>query len=70
MTKEAWDAKHPDEGLPELRGQLLQLFETPNRFGLGVFYTLHVWAWKDNPNGTFVNWHPEVSCDAFNPRVP
>jgi hypothetical protein len=22
-------------------------------------------SWKDNPNGTFVNWHPKVSCDGF-----
>jgi protein-S-isoprenylcysteine O-methyltransferase Ste14 len=36
-----------------------------NRFGLPAFYTLHVWAWKENPNGTFVNWHPNVSCDGF-----
>jgi len=35
------------------------------RFGLPAFYTLHVWAWKDNPTGTFVNWHSNVSCDAF-----
>ena len=21
-------------------------------------YTLHGWAWKANPNGAFVNWHP------------
>jgi hypothetical protein len=27
--------------------------------------TLHVWAWKDNPNGTFTNWNPSVSCDGF-----
>ena len=27
---------------------------------------LHVWAWKDNPNGTFANWNPDVSCDAYN----
>ena len=53
---------------PELMGQLLHLFESPNRFGLPAFYTLHVWAWKDNPNGTFVNWHPNVSCDGFNPQ--
>jgi hypothetical protein len=46
-------------------GQLLHLFESPNRFGLPAFYTLHVWAWKDNPNGTFVNWHPQISCDGF-----
>jgi len=39
-------------------------------FGLPAFYALHVWAWKDNPNGTFVNWNPAVSCDAFNPHTP
>jgi hypothetical protein len=59
-----WDAKHPGEP-PQLMGQLLHLFEAPNRFGLPAFYTLHVWAWKDNPAGTFVNWHPKVSCDGF-----
>ena len=59
----AWDGTH--QATPQLMGQLLHLFESPNRFGLPPFYTLHVWAWKDNPNGTFVNWHPQVSCDAF-----
>lgn len=63
-----WDAKHSSP--PELMGQLFHLFESPNRFGLPPFYTLHVWAWKDNPNGTFVNWNPNVSCDAFNPPTP
>jgi hypothetical protein len=50
---------------PELMGQLLHLFESPNRFGLPDFYTLHVWAWKGNPTGMFSNWHAKVSCDAF-----
>ena len=59
-----WDAKHP-EGPPQLMGQLFHLFESPNRFGLPPFYTLHVWAWKENPTGTFVNWHSKVSCDGF-----
>jgi len=58
-----WDAKN--QGPPQLMGQLFHLFDAPNRFGLPAFYTLHVWAWKDNPNGTFVNWHPKVSCDGF-----
>ncbi len=62
-----WEAKHEGEGPPQLMGQLFHLFDSPNRFGLKAFYTLHVWAWKDNPNGTFVNWNPNVSCDAFNP---
>jgi hypothetical protein len=52
---------------PELQGQLLHLFESPNRFGLPNFYTLHVWAWKENPTGAFANWHSKVSCDAFAP---
>ena len=58
-----WDSKNPSP--PELMGQLLHLFESPNRFGLPTFYTLHVWAWKENPTGTFTNWHANVSCDAF-----
>jgi hypothetical protein len=58
-----WHAKNPAP--PELMGQLLHLFESPNRFGLPNFYTLHVWAWKENPTGTFSNWHAKVSCDAF-----
>jgi hypothetical protein len=48
-------------------GQLLHLFESPNRFGLPSFYTLHVWAWKENPTGMFVNWHSKISCEGFNP---
>jgi len=60
----AWDAVHPGEP-PQIMGQLLHLFEAPNRFGLPAFYTLHVWAWKENPTGTFVNWHANVSCDGF-----
>jgi len=59
----AWDEKHSDP--PQLMGQLFHLFESPNRFGLPPFYTLHVWAWKENPYGSFVNWNPSVSCDAF-----
>jgi hypothetical protein len=60
---EVWHATN--EATPQLMGQLLHLFESPNRFGLPAFYTLHVWAWKESPTGTFVNWHSKVSCDAF-----
>ncbi len=63
VLSSAWHAGNPAP--PELMGQLFQLFDEPNRFRLPAFYTLHVWAWKDNPNGTFVNWHSNVSCDAF-----
>jgi hypothetical protein len=63
VLADAWHATNPAP--PELMGQLLHLFESPNRFGLPDFYTLHVWAWKDNPSGTFVNWHRNVSCEGF-----
>jgi hypothetical protein len=63
VLADAWNATH--SGPPELMGQLFHLFPSPNRFGLPAFYTLHVWAWKDNPKGAFVNWHPHVSCDSF-----
>jgi hypothetical protein len=62
---DAWDSAHPGE-TPQLMGQLFHRFEAPNRFGLPAFYTLHVWAWKESPTGSFVNWHTNVSCDSFN----
>ena len=63
VLADAWNAKNA--GPPQLMGQLFHFFEAPNRFGLPPFYTLHVWAWKESPTGTFVNWHSNVSCDAF-----
>ena len=63
VLADQWNANHSTA--PELMGQLFHLFEAPNRFGLPPFYTLHVWAWKDSPTGTFVNWNTAVSCDAF-----
>jgi hypothetical protein len=58
-----WHAKN--EATPQIMGQLMHLIESPNRYGLPSFYTLHVWAWKESATGPFVNWHPNVSCDAF-----
>jgi hypothetical protein len=68
VIADAWNATHSSP--PELMGQLFHLFPSPNRFGLPTFYTLHVWAWKDNPRGAFVNWHPHVSCEAFAGQNP
>jgi hypothetical protein len=68
VLAEAWNASHT--GPPQLMGQLFHLFESPNRFGLPAFYTLHVWAGQDNPNGAFVNWHPNVSCELFADQNP
>ena len=68
VLADAWNATH--SAPPELGGQLFHFFEAPNRFGLPPFYTLHVWAWKENPTGAFVNWHANVSCEAFSGQNP
>jgi hypothetical protein len=65
VDAQQWDSDKTHTGPPELMGQLFHYFEAPNRFGLKPFYTLHVWAWKDNANGAFVNWHPNVACKLY-----
>jgi hypothetical protein len=59
-----WDAAHPGAP-PVLLGQHFQFVNSPNRYGLPAFYELHVWAWKDNPFGAFVDWNPKVSCEEY-----
>ena len=57
-----WLAAH-DNNPPVLEGQDFQLVASPNRFNLPTFFELHVWAWRDNPNGAFVDWNNQVSCE-------
>ena len=52
-------------GAPVLQGQLFNFVGAPNRYGLDPFYELHVWAWRDNPNGPFADFNPAVSCDEY-----
>jgi hypothetical protein len=51
------------KGPASLEGQLLNFNSQPNRYGLGPLYELHVWAWKNNPKGTFTDNNPRASCD-------
>jgi hypothetical protein len=63
VIAEAWDANH--ETPPTLMGQVFQYVGAPNRYRLPGFYELHVWAWKQNPNGMFTDWNPQVSCEDY-----
>jgi hypothetical protein len=63
VLAEQWDAKKI--GPPVLDGQHFHYVGAPNRYGFPPFYELHVWAWKNNPNGMFVDWNPTVSCEEF-----
>ncbi len=65
VIAEAWHASNAAP--PVLMGQHFHYVGSPNRYGLPAFYELHVWAWKDNPHGMFVDWNPAVSCEEFNP---
>jgi hypothetical protein len=60
---EAWDANH--EAPPSLMGQVFHYVGAPNRYRIPAFYELHVWAWKQNPNGMFTDWNPKVSCEEY-----
>jgi hypothetical protein len=57
------------KGPAALEGHLFSFTGAPNRYGLGPFYELHVWAWKDNPKGTFADMNPDVSCDGAVPAI-
>ena len=51
------------KGPASLKGQLFNFNGAPNRYGLGPFYELHVWAWKANPHGAFADMNPNVTCE-------
>ena len=56
-----WLASHTTP--PVLEGQSFLFVDSPNRYGLPAHFELHVWAWRDNPNGAFVDWNNKVSCE-------
>jgi hypothetical protein len=56
-----WLAHHASP--PVLEGQTFQFVDSPNRYGLPSFFELHVWAWRNNPNGAFVDWNDQVTCE-------
>jgi hypothetical protein len=57
-----WLAGHNNTP-PVLEGQVFQFVGSPNRYNLPAFFELHVWAWRDNPQGAFVDWNNEVTCE-------
>jgi hypothetical protein len=55
--------KNHNNNPPTLDGQDFQFVAAPNRFHLPDFFELHVWAWRDNPQGSFVDWNNQVTCE-------
>ena len=56
-----WMAHH--DSPPMLEGQAFHLVNSPNQYNLPAFFELHVWAWRENPKGAFVDWNNHVSCE-------
>jgi len=57
-----WNSRNP-QGPPSVAGNLMNLVGEPNRYGLPAFYELHVWAWENNPRGSFADWNTQVTCE-------
>ncbi len=62
LDSASWLAAHPNTS-PVLDGQVFNFVGFPNRFSINSFFELHVWAWRDNPQGSFVDWNNAVTCD-------
>jgi hypothetical protein len=59
-----WQTQNPGStATPALDGHLMNFVDAPNRYGLPAFYELHVWAWEQNPVGSFADWNTHVTCD-------
>jgi hypothetical protein len=63
ILADVWAANNPSGGVPALDGNLLNYIGAPNRYGLPAFYEMHVWAWEQNPKGSFADWNTHVTCD-------
>jgi len=66
VFKADWEAQG-NKQTPAVMGELMNFIAAPNRFGFPDFYELHVWAWRENPFGMFVDWNPRVSCAEHSP---
>jgi hypothetical protein len=63
VLESVWAGKNPGGAVPALDGNLLNYIAAPNRYGLPAFYEMHVWAWEQNPKGSYADWNTHVTCD-------
>jgi hypothetical protein len=62
VLESVWALNNPAGGVPALDGNLMNYVAAPNRYGLPAFYELHVWAWQNNPKGSYADWNTQVTC--------
>ena len=61
VLADAW-LQNNNNNPPVLDGQVFQFVDSPNRFNIPAFFELHVWAWRANPQGAYVDWNNKVTC--------
>lgn len=61
VFEDAWRAVHGDT-TPRLFGRDLTYVGDGNRYELPPFFQIHAWIWKNNPDGTFADHNPRVTC--------
>ena len=54
----AWQAANPDQPVPSLFGVPFDL----RTHGWKPHFELHLWLWRENPNGLTAEWNPKVEC--------
>ncbi len=60
IVKDAWDAEN--EMIPYFGKREFDTAFAPSPLPFDN-YQLHVWVWKNNPNGIFTMFNPKVSCE-------
>ncbi|TVR57428.1 MAG: hypothetical protein EA421_01120 [Gemmatimonadales bacterium] len=66
VNAEAWHTVHGPDVYPEVAGVR---FDPPNPMAApgslpNTAYTLHVWNWKENPQGMFAPFNSDLTCPA------
>lgn len=54
----AWQAAHPEQPVPSMFGVPFLL----RMHGWKPHYELHLWLWRENPDGLTAEWNPKVEC--------
>lgn len=67
VLQDAWHAAG-HEAPPSLLGQ--EFAPVTGFFDVPPFYALHIWLWRENPNGAFTAYNPAVACPAGTGVVP
>jgi hypothetical protein len=62
VIKQDWENAFGTTRIPTVLGQEMLFRAAGNRYGLPDFYERHAWLFKNNPDGLFADWNPNLSC--------